>query len=143
MISSKLLKSVAISAACLAALPITAFADPKELVVEGKPGIWFPLESARRLLAVDIELPKVKEKLILVERKLALMDQNLSLLRENLQLEKDVSKRALAIATEEKNRADELQKSLSKWSRSPVLWFAVGVVTATAATIAVSQVVNK
>lgn len=139
---SNLLKITVISFLLLSIPPSAQAADSKKLVVEGEEGIWFPVESGRKLFkdVSDLKLQKEKNKQLV--KKLSIMDLNLSLFKDNLLLEKEVTKRALESARESEKRANAAEDKLNAWHRSPVIWFAVGVLVAAATTVTVTLVVD-
>lgn len=102
-----------------------------ELVVrDGVTGMWFPMDTARRMLADLQELPVRQRMVTLLEEELELRDTQVLRLREVATLELEAARVASDALEAAVRQTREARQELDAWYRSPVLWAVVGVVVA-------------
>jgi len=98
------------------------------VTVDGQVGVWFAAPVARCILADLEELPHVRVRVTLLEERLTLRDEQVERLRRAVGLAAEEAQTAAdALETAVRLRR-EAEDSARVWWRSPVLWFAVGVV---------------
>jgi len=122
-------------------VPTKLFADSgsKLLEQDGKPGFWFPEDVATRMLADLQEFPLMKLKVGKLESKVDTMEEYERLLKLDLEVTEQIGNKwktafdeqVKVNAAQQKFHQKELASS-KKWYRSPVLWFSVGFVMASA-----------
>ena len=91
-------------------------------------GLWFDLGTGNGLRKAKLLVPELKLQTGLLESKLEARDFQLESYRSVLKLKNGIQKeqqRAIGLLTKQERQARE---ALDAWYRSPVLWFAVGVV---------------
>lgn len=109
------------------------------LVASGQPGLWFPLEDARRVLA-DLERCKGQTNvLVLTEKRLLAEQEKSRLLEGQLAVSETIAEKLEATVVQQtKQIAAE-----KKWYNSKALWFIVGIAAGTAATVGITYAVNQ
>lgn len=116
--------------------------DARPMVLEGRPGVWLPLESARRLLDVERQhqgCDLTVRKLLLVEDLAAVRLKEIDLLKGQLTAEKAVSEGLSRQVAEAAQRVERLEAVASKWYRSPVTLIVTGLAVGFATTYAVTR----
>jgi len=99
-------------------------------------GVWFDLATADALRRFRLEVPELRLQIASLERAAEVQTERVALYRESTEL------RASAVAQSETQleaslrREHQLRAELSAWYRSPALWFAVGILVASGAAIA-------
>ena len=135
----KLVSSILVAVLCLWA-PLPVWGQParqpapqpvqepqsQTLVFQGMAGMWYPMESARRMLA-DIEAATgLRIQVARFEERVRLGDETATLLRDNLRITQEQSdhwRKALQAAVSTR------RPSTSIW-QSPTFWFFTGFVSA-------------
>jgi hypothetical protein len=136
---------------CVFFLSLSLFLVPSlgytsDLIVwEGKQGYFFDEEAGTKLLKdleeFNLQKPRIsllEDKLVLREEKIALLELEVTIVDEIASKYKDtyVLEHKLRIA--DQKHYEEIIKKKDAWYRSPVLWFGVGFVVASAACIALT-----
>lgn len=107
---------------------------PAPLLLNGKEGVWLPVDVANKMLA---DLNSIDNYRLLIEKltlRLTIASDTQTLLKQQL---KDAS----TMEQEWKKAAEENAKALAKqnkWYKSPYLWTAVGFVLGSATVISFS-----
>lgn len=105
------------------------------LCVNGVPGMWFPMPSARQMLKDIKSGSSEKLEKVKLSQKLSLCDERTSLLQEQVKTVDAISDSWRKSAEEQAKQA----QNKSKWYKAPTLWFAVGFVAATAVGYGLAQ----
>ncbi len=130
---------------CLATAPLRAYADDapapagSELVTRnGVVGMWFPMDTARRLLLDVQELRSLRDRVLILNEKLELRAEVIQLWKDNAGISSQQAEQwhsalteALAVHTD----------SPSFWD-SRELWFFLGFAVAGAAAVGLSYGLN-
>jgi hypothetical protein len=123
-------------------VPSTQPIKATALKLNGVDGVWLPLDSAKRLLAMAEDYPLVLQELGTLKELCAKKDEALKITQGMLS---DSAKLAetlkVQVAEEHKGRVSA-EEALGKWYRSPYLWFAAGVVVSSVTVISVASVVK-
>jgi len=102
-------------------------------------GVWFELKVADELRKLKLEVPELRFQVQKLEAQVDVEQRRVKLFQEAAQL------RAEALAQSEKltdsvlAKSAKVQEESAAWYRSPVLWFAVGVVVTSAAVIGIAK----
>lgn len=99
-----------------------------ELVYEGEKGIWFRLDLAR-CVASDLADYHAKKSTI------SIMDQRLKLQKSRADFYREESE-TLHTYIKEK---DSMIRDLLSWTRSPILWFVIGVAVSAIVVVSVGS----
>ncbi len=102
------------------------------LEVDGEPGMWFPIATARRMLADLGEMPLLRRQITLLEDRLELKVEAIALLAQNIELTEEQAahwRRALEAALK---RADRKPG----FFETPSFTFVMGFISAGAFSIA-------
>lgn len=105
----------------------------------GQKGMWFPMATARAMLADVTALPKIKATLDLMERRLGLERERTMLLERSVATTEQ-------IAVKWKETAEAQAKILTTdrtWWRSRVLWSIVGFVLGSGMTVGIVAAVKR
>jgi hypothetical protein len=101
---------------------------PNSVKINGKEGTWFPLETAKKVLSDvrELELRKMESELCTRE---TLQREDLERsLRSALDTSKEINGSYRIYVSEAEERARKAEDRLNHWTRSPILWTAIGVV---------------
>lgn len=109
---------------------VPADLEPTRLEHGGVAGMWFPMPTARLVLCEVRELRLRRASSALDARELSLWEARVELGQERLQLAVDARDELESVLEASERRARSAEEALNDWTRSPVLWFAVGVVAA-------------
>lgn len=130
-------------------IPSTQLEPGKLIVVEGKRGQWWPLETAFVLTREHLEIRQMAELLLKTEDLNEVLNQRIEekdLRLLNLQTIIDVTEERAkhaesAISHAEKVAADERARAEQAyaWYRHPVLWLVTGLLAGSGAAIAMLQ----
>jgi len=115
---------------CASLRPEAAVPEPLRLEHGGVPGMWFPMPTARLMLCEVRELRLRRRGAELDARELGLWERRVELGQERLQLAVEARDELESVLEASERRARSAEEALNDWTRSPVLWFAVGVVAA-------------
>lgn len=125
-------------------LPSTAFAEVDRALItyKGTEGYFFKLEIGDQILE-DLEAYQIQKMVELeLNNLIKAKDRKIELADYHLKVEEEISKKRQDLYEgEHMLRLDEVAvcqekiKSLDKWYRSPILWFGVGFVAASALAI--------
>ena len=108
------------------------------LEVDGKPGMWFPMATAKKMLK-DITVCRGQTaELDLTVKRLDLEKSRSDLLTKNLKTTEDISNTWKTLA---EDQAKRLTKA-NPWWKSPYLWSTVGFVLGTGVTVGVTAAVS-
>lgn len=100
------------------------------LVHEGRPGVWFTLDEARRLNALDVSSALHAREVRLLETQLSIaVEREIPALRRALDLSERIAGTWRGVVQTANERATEAEERLDAWWREPGLWFALGVIT--------------
>jgi len=122
-------------------MSLPAFArspDVRVQIIDGKSYVCFGRLEARDLLQMRINLPKLQLKLKKLNELLDISDQKSKLF---LDMQKNLIDRNEVYTKQIASLQDQLDQAHSFW-RSPILWFVIGAVVGTTATIAVVEAVK-
>lgn len=136
--------SVVFLCSLLAVTPVAAQDQPAAIPYKGAPGVWFPRDTADKLLDV------VERKLPAAQDVIAAQDKLLDLQLKQIATATTTTQQALDLAAQQEEFATTVQQAYeeevnrnSGLFQQPVFWFAVGVLltggTAAAVAIGVSQ----
>lgn len=110
---------------------------------EGSPGIWFREDVAERVLR-ELKQARLSDDLrALYEHKIELLDDEIAAAQRLLELAEEAEQRALDASAVALDAQIEAEEQLTRWHRSPVLWFAAGIIVTGLATVAVSVAVAQ
>ena len=112
--------------------------ESRDMVVEGRRGIWFPMVSARQLLTAHMVCEKMQQGCDLTEQQFILAKERADLLQKNAEAN-------AAIAVTWQQTARDQQEVLARrdvWYKSPYIWLAVGFIVGTGATIGITATVK-
>lgn len=104
----------------------------------GKPGIWFPSEKAKKLLEDVAQLPGIRLQLELLGKRLELEKSRSDLLEANVKTSSQIAEAWKSTATEQA----KVLANKDPWWKSPYLWLTVGVVAGSAATVGIAYAVK-
>jgi len=126
----------------LAACPEASGLHAQEL--DGARGMWFPRPTAECMLGRLTQLGELVPYVRLLEERLTLDDERNALQARRVALAAEEAHVAEAALEAALRRAREAEEALDAWYRSPLLWFAVGVVVTivleVAAVVALSEI---
>ena len=105
--------------------------------VDGQQGIWFHEEVARCLLKAVIERDGLRETLRLTEKKVHLLEERLKIRDEIRSLLENKIELYGEFADELREAYQDAVEERDAWYRQPVLWFAVGIVSAVSVFVSV------
>ncbi|MGB0971007.1 MAG: hypothetical protein ACPGVG_08600 [Mycobacterium sp.] len=102
---------------------------PSRLTLNDVPGMWFPLSTARTILADVRELQLGRTERRLADEEVAMFELRREHANSVIANLEEANLRREALIDRAGERARRLQAALDSWTRSPILWFAVGVLT--------------
>jgi hypothetical protein len=123
----------------LLCMPTSAFAQerPVPMRVNGEPGLWFPLEQAREVIAGEAERQSLLRRVSLLDETLTLAHQEIDALR----LANASTDAARQMLGEQLAEAQRRAQDATAWYRDPVLWgglgLAVGIILVTVIAVAI------
>ena len=106
---------------------------------KGVAGMWFPMESAKKVLADLKKVGEIASALELTEKRLDLEKQRVNLLERNV-------KTVELIATNWKTAAEGLSTQVREkdpWWKSPYLWITVGIIVGAGTTLGLSVAATR
>lgn len=104
--------------------------DPVRLEHGGVAGMWFPMPTARLMLCEVRELRVRRREVALSDAEITLWERRVSGFEERLQLAVQARNELATVLEAAERRAREATEHAEDPWRSPVLWFAVGVLAA-------------
>lgn len=104
--------------------------EPSRLERDGVAGMWFPMPIARLMLCEVRELRVRRREIALDARELAIWEGRVSSFEERLRLAVDARNELESVLEAAERRAREATEAANDWTRSPALWFAVGLAVA-------------
>ena len=141
------LSSFATTATSLLLLATPLQAEPKAkeepgatpFMIEGRSGVWFPLESAKHLRKLQLDYPYQLQRVSHLKQLLELRNRESSKLRILIAAEKKVTaERSIKLRLSE-TKVQQLQKDLTSWYRNPYVWFVAGLVVGGGTIVAVTR----
>ena len=100
-----------------------------KLTYQNQPGFWFQYDVAVCMLGRLSVLPRLSERLTLFEERREVTNETIKFQKESVRLANEAREEAqdvLDSAIREKRRAID---KMNHWTRSPWLWFSIGVIT--------------
>lgn len=95
---------------------------------DGALGIWFHASVARCLLDAVSELPLIRQRVSLLSERLRIRDDQMTAHRRANALADEAIDRATSEIDRALRSRRHAEERLNVWWRSPVLWFAVGII---------------
>ena len=138
---------IAISIVCGMVIALFCVQLSAAEVVEhnGKMGLWFEEDAAKRLLQKEVDYDNLQLKLKLLELKMDEMEVLLTVAKRQRDLESEMAlnwKNAFsdesALRLKEQTRYESIINKKEKWYRSPIFWGCVGFIVGSAATIGIA-----
>lgn len=108
----------------LVVTPSVARSDPTPVTHEGKPGVWFPSDEAKKLLEDLKRLQQEAEIAKKLQERLDLEKRTNELLKQQIETERKIAETWENAAREQANQ----RAQADKWYRSPYFWAGVGLV---------------
>lgn len=106
-------------------------------------GIWFPMETAREILADVRELPLLRRQLTLFDQQLQLREQQINRTNEQMNREVEAREELMGEVERANRRAERAEERQSSWVRNPVLWFVIGSLSTIALVIAGAAILKS
>ena len=130
---------------CLALVltPAVAYGAPsgKPLKHEGKSGIWFELDAAKRILKDLTELKSIKQQLHVLEQLLATRKERDALYQDII---KDTEKLAALWKTTAQTQTAALERVTDPpFYKRPAFWFAMGFIAAAGLSIGLAAGLSR
>lgn len=95
---------------------------------DGRPGVWFELDEARRLNALDSTLAMRARELHLLERQLELaVEFEIPALRRAVQATQEIGETWAGVVETATTRAREAEERADAWHTRPLLWVLIGL----------------
>jgi hypothetical protein len=118
--------------------------SPRPVALEHEgPGIWFERETARCMLGRLAALPFYVERVRLLDQRLTLAEARDGLQERRYAAAVEGEERAVEALEAAVRGQREAEEALDAWHRSPVLWFAVGVVATVGLVVASAYALDR
>lgn len=122
--------------------PASDVSGATPIVHQGKPGVWLPMDSARRALAELKQAAAVRDALESTQARLTLEQERTKLLQAEVKSADEIARTWEDVARKQTETIRKLGGK-RKWYESPYFWFSVGVLAGGAAATGIVIAVER
>lgn len=102
-------------------------------------GVWFELTEADGMRRLKLEIPQLRFQIEKLEAQVAIEKRRAEMFKEAADLRAQALEASEKLVDRTLETSAKVQDNANAWYRSPVLWFAVGVVVTSAAVIGIAK----